>query len=175
MTTREQIQEFELKLLDTRKELNALIRTYQTSGEKEDQYIEYKCQALQAEINRMSQELKMVQTQQLERIAATQAVQAGQPVQTVQPQQTAQPQPVAQSSSGQTERLAQAVSPEKRNAGQANAGAAGMAQKQNKNVETTIGKTIMGVLASVLIFISLIFFATLFYPMLNDTIKMIVM
>lgn len=205
MTTREQIQEFELKLLDTRKELNTLIRTYQTSGEKEDRYIEYKCQALQAEINRMSQELKMVQTQQLERIAATQAVQAGQPIQTVQPQQsvqavqpmqtvqlqqsvqavppmqtaqprqTAQPQPVAQSSSGQTERLAQAVSPEKRNAGQANAGAAGMAQKQNKNVETTIGKTIMGVLASVLIFISLIFFATLFYPMLNDTIKMIVM
>lgn len=48
-------------------------------------------------------------------------------------------------------------------------------QKAKKNYEAAIGKNFMGILASVLIFISLIFFATLIYPYLNDAIKMAVM
>ncbi len=54
-----------------------------------------------------------------------------------------------------------------------------MVQKQapvksfSKDLEQTIGKSIMGIFASVLIFISLILFATLLLPYFNDTAKMI--
>ena len=42
-----------------------------------------------------------------------------------------------------------------------------------KDLEKTIGKSLMGILASVLIFISLIMFATLLLPYFNDTAKMV--
>lgn len=42
---------------------------------------------------------------------------------------------------------------------------------KEKNLETTIGKSVMAIAASVLIFISLILFATLLYPLLNDAMK----
>lgn len=45
--------------------------------------------------------------------------------------------------------------------------------KQKNDLEKTIGKSFMGVFASVLIFISLILFATLLLPYFNDTIKMV--
>lgn len=48
-------------------------------------------------------------------------------------------------------------------------------QMPQKDVEKTIGKTVMGICASVLIFISFIFFAMLVLPYLNDTIKMLMM
>ena len=48
-------------------------------------------------------------------------------------------------------------------------------QTGQKDVEKTIGKTVMGICASVLIFISFIFFAALVFPFLNDVVKMIVM
>lgn len=44
-----------------------------------------------------------------------------------------------------------------------------------KDLEKTVGKSLMGILASVLIFISLILFATLLLPYFNDTAKMITM
>lgn len=44
-----------------------------------------------------------------------------------------------------------------------------------KDLESVVGKNLMGVFASVLIFISLVLFAALIYPYLNDTVKMIVM
>lgn len=46
--------------------------------------------------------------------------------------------------------------------------------RQN-DLEKTVGKSLMGILASVLIFISLILFATLLLPYFNDTAKMITM
>ncbi len=42
-----------------------------------------------------------------------------------------------------------------------------------KDLEKTIGKSLMGIFASVLIFISLILFATLLLPYFNDTAKMV--
>ena len=42
-----------------------------------------------------------------------------------------------------------------------------------KDLENTIGRSLMGIFASVLIFISLILFATLLLPYFNDTAKMI--
>lgn len=42
-----------------------------------------------------------------------------------------------------------------------------------KDLEKTIGKSLMGIFASVLIFISLILFATLILPYFNDTAKMV--
>ncbi|MBQ7942574.1 MAG: hypothetical protein IJ326_00760 [Lachnospiraceae bacterium] len=47
--------------------------------------------------------------------------------------------------------------------------------RKAKDMESVIGKSWMGVIASVLIFISIIMFATLLLPVLTDTIKMIVM
>ncbi|MBE5877515.1 MAG: DUF2339 domain-containing protein [Lachnospiraceae bacterium] len=46
---------------------------------------------------------------------------------------------------------------------------------KSKDMESVIGKSWMGAIASVLIFISIIMFATLLLPVLTDTIKMIVM
>lgn len=46
-------------------------------------------------------------------------------------------------------------------------------EKKEKDFERTIGKSVMGIAASILIFISIILFATLLYPYLNDTIKLI--
>lgn len=50
-----------------------------------------------------------------------------------------------------------------------------VAEKQPKDMETAVGKTIMGIAASVLIFISLVLFAKLIIPYLTDTIKQILM
>lgn len=47
--------------------------------------------------------------------------------------------------------------------------------KPNKDIEKTIGKSWMGIFASILIFISIIMFATLVLPILGDTFKMIIM
>ena len=44
-----------------------------------------------------------------------------------------------------------------------------------KDYENIVGKSWMGAIASILIFISLIMFATLFVPILTDTLKMVVM
>ncbi len=46
-------------------------------------------------------------------------------------------------------------------------------QFRRQDLEKTVGKSLMGVFASVLIFISLILFATLLLPYFNDTAKMI--
>lgn len=46
---------------------------------------------------------------------------------------------------------------------------------KSKDMETAVGKTIMGIAASVLIFISLVLFAKLIIPHLTDTIKQILM
>ena len=47
--------------------------------------------------------------------------------------------------------------------------------KNNSDFEKTFGKSFMGVAASVLIFISIILFATLLLPILNDAAKMVIM
>ncbi len=47
--------------------------------------------------------------------------------------------------------------------------------KKQKNLEETLGKSVMGVLASALIFISFILFAALIYPMLTPTVKLVSM
>ena len=50
-----------------------------------------------------------------------------------------------------------------------------VAPKKNGSTESWIGKHLMGVLASVLIFIALILFASLIVPYLNDTVKIALM
>ncbi len=49
------------------------------------------------------------------------------------------------------------------------------AKTTGKNTEAVLGKTIMGIVASVLIFISFILFATLLIPLLTDAIKVFMM
>lgn len=44
-----------------------------------------------------------------------------------------------------------------------------------KDLEKTIGKSLMGIVASVLIFISLILFATLLLPYMNNTVKLVIL
>lgn len=48
-------------------------------------------------------------------------------------------------------------------------------KRKTPNLELFMGKSFMGVFASVLIFISFIFFATLVFPLLTDTMKMSLM
>ncbi|MBP5265381.1 MAG: hypothetical protein J6Z06_00980 [Lachnospiraceae bacterium] len=49
------------------------------------------------------------------------------------------------------------------------------AQQRKEGMETFVGKNLMGILASVLVFIGLILFAILLIPHLTDTIKMVAM
>ena len=48
-------------------------------------------------------------------------------------------------------------------------------EKKTADMEKLIGKSWMGIMASALIFVSLIIFATLIIPMLTDTIKLVIM
>ena len=49
------------------------------------------------------------------------------------------------------------------------------APRQKKDLEKTLGKSVMGIMASVLIFVALIMFAIVALPSMTDTIKMIAM
>ncbi|MGN0317517.1 MAG: DUF2339 domain-containing protein [Lachnospira sp.] len=51
----------------------------------------------------------------------------------------------------------------------------GMQEQKKRDFEHVIGKSWMGIFASVLIFISLILFATLLTPYMTDTVKMVLM
>lgn len=90
--------------------------------------------------------------------AAQEATQATQPMQ--QEQNARQTQPAQQAQSVQQTVTPRMTAPQ-------------TPPPAKKDLEQTVGKSLMGIFASVLIFISLILFATLLLPYFNDTAKMI--
>lgn len=146
------IIECENRLLQDRKMLNDLLLEYETGNRSE--MIRLKIEALQLETNSMNQQIGAL------RMEYYRYMQGQAPV----PPQQAPIQP-------QQAPVMQQVPP------QWQAAPAMMVQPpaQKKDVEKTIGKSLMGIFASVLIFVSLVLFATLVVPYLTETTKMFLM
>ncbi|MBQ6697248.1 MAG: DUF2339 domain-containing protein [Lachnospiraceae bacterium] len=186
--------EYEKRLMQDREQLMELMREH---SQEDGQLVEYKLQCFQQELAFLNQQLEMMKADARRHPATSaerpQGVQSGvgqpQPVQIqsgmeqprgTQPgMQQAQVQPTAQSAfNSQLSQSAiklQQTATQRMNAGMEQVRAAGGRANDyvKKDLEKTIGRSLMGIFASVLIFISLILFATLLLPYFNDTAKMI--
>lgn len=149
-------------LLTCRKQLNDLIYEYD-SQKISDSLVSYKIGYLKNEIDQIDHQLAMLRAEMHERPQETgirpQGAESAQRV--FSPQQTA-PQP-------QKTGPAQAVVPPQRG------GRSEVMSAKHKDLENVIGKSWMGIFASVLIFVSFILFATLLAPFITDAIKMTAM
>ena len=150
-----EILEYEKRLLEDREQLRKLVE-----NSKENSAIEQdKLNFFKAELAYMNKQLEMLSRSQVQPTAniVQQPVQImqqpiQQPVQhMVPPYQQPMYQKVPQMSPVQP-----------------------VYQNRSEDFEKKFGKTFMGIVASVLIFISIILFATLLIPSLNNTIKMVV-
>ena len=162
------IIECENRLLRDRQLLNELTQEYQTGNTSE--MVRLKIDELQREVNYMNQQLEILRREYNSRLQTIQS----QPV-TPQPVMQSQ-QPVYSAPVMQSQQL-QNSAPQIKQENMQTAQRSVYINKQDdsKDMEKTIGKSMMGIFASVLIFISFILFATLVIPYLTDTIKMVMM
>ena len=183
---------FENELSNTRKKLNDLIYEYQSKGQDapNDPIYQDKLRYLEVELQYISNQLKMLKEAQKENKPVN--VQAQRPVMTQQapqPQRPQNPNPVPAMPNPGVSRVYSAPNPskdyqmhfEEENQGpkippkHRPGNAPARAPRTTQDYEKLFGKNLMGIFASVLIFISLIIFATLILPHLTDTMKMIAM
>lgn len=164
------ILNYENQLLASRKQLNDLIYEY-NSQKIDSSLLNYKISYLQNEINYMNNQLNILKAELNEQPQASHM-----PLQNAgQPQASfIQPQDVEQSQASFTQpqdakppkkpfmRLQVAKQPDD-------------ASDKPMDLENMIGKSWMGIFASILIFVSFILFATLLAPFITDTIKMVAM
>jgi len=172
---REDILNYEKRLLEDRQKLLELSRE---CGSDNSALTRDKLNYFNTELIYMNNQLNMLKAE----LAKGQSAQvAARPVH--QPQMTSQAgasvsqTPNVQSSAGaerpepQTHNIPP-VQPVQNKAEPAPSTVRGMGKKHD--LEKTVGKSLMGIFASVLIFISLILFATLLLPYVTDTAKMII-
>ncbi|MCM1050292.1 MAG: DUF2339 domain-containing protein [Clostridiales bacterium] len=165
------ILNYENKLLEYRKQLNDLI--YEYNNQKLDSSVlNYKINYLQTEINYMNNQLDMLKNEISNMAQMQQASQIPLPqfANTMyKPELCAEPefQAVTMQQSNMTQ-MSQIQQPPQLQA-------TPQAKNKSKDLENVIGKSWMGIFASVLIFISFILFATLLAPFITDTIKMVAM
>ena len=186
------INECEKRVNQNRQMLNALL--YEFNGGKDSDAFRIKIDHLHREIYELERELYDLKVAYCKKYqTGMQPQPMAQPQPMVQSQQTAQPQPMAQPQQPiQPQPMArpqQPVQPQPMAQPQQTAQPQPMVQPQQtaqqqpqiRPVQTTtdmekvVGKSIMGIVASVLIFISLIVFGTLVVPLLTDTAKMMLM
>ena len=163
---------FEKRLLADRKQMLQLLEENRLSEEADSELVNYKLDCFQKELNYLSkqtaflkQEL-MAQEQEETKTKVTEPVAVAETItgEEVKPEEPPKPQTQPQQSFAQE----MAESKEEPKAESKWASFA-----NNAGWEKAIGKSLMGIFASVLIFISLILFATLLLPYFNDTAKMI--
>lgn len=163
---------FEKRLLADRKQMLQLLEENRLSEEADSELVNYKLDCFQKELNYLSkqtaflkQEL-MAQEQEETKAKVTEPVVVAETItgEEVKPEEPPKPQTQPQQSFAQE----MAESKEEPKAESKWASFA-----NNAGWEKAIGKSLMGIFASVLIFISLILFATLLLPYFNDTAKMI--
>ena len=169
----------ENELLNTRKKLNDLIYEHQNNtGNAQDNAIyEDKLHYLEVELQYINNQLQLLKN------APRENATANVPIQNASVQAKAQTQNI----SVQTNTHAQNVSASYVNNtaaspyptasyGNARPSAAPVRPQRNPHdYEKMFGKNLMGIFASILIFISLVIFATLILPHLTDTLKMLAM
>lgn len=169
---------YENQLLESRKQLNNLIYEYNNQNVSSS-IINNKISYLQNEIDYMNNQLNILKASLNEQPQPSNIQQQNMPSQRTP---SAQPQgAVPKTPNVQPQYIAphqQALNMQKQNMTPQQA--APNIQPQNvqpkpKDLENIIGKSWMGIFASVLIFISFILFATLLAPFITDTIKMIAM
>lgn len=170
------ILNYENQLLASRKQLNDLIYEY-NSQKIDSSLLNYKISYLQNEINYMNNQLNILKAELNEQPQASHMPlqNAGQSQATfTQPQNAELSQNTEQSLAPFTQpqdaeppkkpfmRLQVAKQPDD-------------ASDKPMDLENMIGKSWMGIFASILIFVSFILFATLLAPFITDTIKMVAM
>ena len=162
---------FENELANTRRKLNDLIYEYQSKGQDapNDPIYQDKLHYLEVELQYINNQLKMLKE--------------------AQPQRPQNPNPVPAMPNSGASRVYRAPNPNKdyrMHFEEENQGpkippkhrpikVPARAPRTTQDYEKLFGKNLMGIFASVLIFISLIIFATLILPHLTDTMKMIAM
>ncbi|MBD5494613.1 MAG: DUF2339 domain-containing protein [Lachnospiraceae bacterium] len=152
------ILNYENRLLTDRKQLNDLIYEYNNQNVNSS-ILDYKIKYLQTEIDYMNNQLSMLRMGMQERMKDSESQH------TVIKRIDAMPQQQAQNMQYQNA-MSQPQVPHSQPQNKAD---------KPKDLENMIGKSWMGIFASILIFISFILFATLLAPFITDTIKMIAM
>ena len=156
--------EYEKRLIQDRQQLMELMEQYQ---EEDAGLVDYKLLCFQKEIAFMNHQLELMKDRakvpatsmtDSERVVQKET-QRQEPIRSVLPSGTAVVQNATEGNKKTMERVTNSHEQKKRYA--------------KKDLEKTIGRSLMGIFASVLIFISLILFATLLLPYFNDTAKMI--
>lgn len=157
------ILNYENQLLASRKQLNDLIYDY-NSQKVNSSLLNYKINYLQNEIDYMNNQLNILKAELNE-----------QPQNAGQSQATfTQPQSDEQSQAPFTQPQ-NALKPKKPFMRLQAAKQPDDASAKPMDLENMIGKSWMGIFASILIFVSFILFATLLAPFITDTIKMVAM
>lgn len=156
--------EYEKRLIQDRQQLIELMEQCQGG---DSQLEDYKLLCFQKEIAFMNHQLELMKDRAKEQSPAI--AEFGQAEQTAQQKHSSfgqELQSVTAMVQDVTERSPATTELSKTLGGKAN-------HYVKKDLEKTIGRSFMGIFASVLIFISLILFATLLLPYFNDTAKMI--
>ncbi|MBP3351875.1 MAG: DUF2339 domain-containing protein [Lachnospiraceae bacterium] len=169
---------FEKRLLADRKEMVQWLEETRMSEESDSKLVEYKLDCFQKELIYLSKQTALLKEELLaqeknaevpvEPVVVAEAI-APQEEKPVQPE--AEP-PKAETSQSFVMADAEAMQ-EKQQQEQPKQESKWASFANSAGWEKTIGKSLMGIFASVLIFISLILFATLLLPYFNDTAKMI--
>jgi len=171
-----QLLRLEKRLLADRKEVIQLLEESKMSEESDSKLVEYKLDCFQKELVYLSKQTTLLKEELLaqekkdeapvEPVVVAEPVVDAEPVVVAEPIVDAEPVVKAKPVEPQVEKPGQPIAEPKQESKWASfANSAGW--------EKTIGKSLMGIFASVLIFISLILFATLLLPYFNDTAKMI--
>ena len=175
----------ENELLSARKKLNDLIYEHQNNGQdlQNDAVYQDKLYYLEVELQYLNNQLQLLKHSPKGNIEVNVPVHntAAQAAPTVQIQSVPTPNAVSASvvntTAAQSTPVTNAVVAQSAPAANAAAAQSVPVNKVRKpqDYEKMFGKNLMGIFASVLIFISLIIFATLILPHLTDTLKMLAM
>jgi uncharacterized membrane protein len=172
MAYQEKIAEFEKRMAEERKFLNDLIDEYECSG-KQNLETNKRIGAIETEILSIRMNLGILRKESLPQPSP---VQQNRPGQAAYVQQGNVPpvQPVPQPATAQQIRVPQ-TAPAWQFGTQPVPPVRPVQKQRTQDFEKTVGQSWMGIFASVLIFISLILFATIFVPVLSDAMKMVIM
>lgn len=168
---RVELLNLENRFLQNRRALNDLIYA-QGAGTQEDAVVQEKIRFLQTELDYMAKQLDLLKCSAGQPVAATAAPVAANAAKTAV---VAEPVTMAAAVSRDTEQRASAGQPAVGTAERKTSAEESDRPARTTSLESLVGKSWMGVLASILIFISLILFATLIIPVMTDTMKLIAM
>lgn len=148
--------EYEKRLLEDREELRKLLEQSEGNASIEQDKLRF----FQSELAHMNYQLELLKRRV--QMQGTQPIRQTPPIEQVVSGNHQSEMPVTHSPQRVTDVSRRSMAENKKE------------KSASEDLEKKFGKTVMGIVASVLIFISIVLFATLLIPALNDTIKMVV-